>query len=203
MKEGQADPHWDYIARSDDPKFKPRPAVVTQFSRGVGSHNDPQRSQWISESRSAVSLPHNVTYTFRTTFELDRLTLQSAVIRGKFLADNLVQAIRLNGKEAPLPKFNKDNPFNQFYQFTEFFIKQDFVEGKNSLEIDVFNGFPSNPPHRRKPDGAAGRIGGFLSISKSIAGNGEGETCRPAVTHHPRHRPESKGAFNVPEKQKI
>ena len=30
LKEGDRDPHWQLVARSDDPKFKPRPAVVTE-----------------------------------------------------------------------------------------------------------------------------------------------------------------------------
>ena len=29
LKEGDPDPHWQLVARSDDPHFKPRPAVVT------------------------------------------------------------------------------------------------------------------------------------------------------------------------------
>ena len=27
LKEGEPDPHWQVVARSDDPKFKPQPAL--------------------------------------------------------------------------------------------------------------------------------------------------------------------------------
>jgi hypothetical protein len=153
VRAGEKDPHWDCIARSDDPHFKPRPALVSTAFPGSWLENDPARSQWISEFGDCRPLPHGVTHTFRTTFELPRLSSQSAVIRGKFLADNLVKAIRLNGKDVPLPRYNKDNPFQQFYQFVEFFIKQGFVEGTNTLEIDVWNGLQSAPAGGESPMG--------------------------------------------------
>lgn len=77
LKEGQPDLHWQLVARSDDPKLKPRPAVVTRVDPkqtwNGHSANDPARSQWLSTAGDMPDLPSGVTFTFRTTFELTGL----------------------------------------------------------------------------------------------------------------------------------
>ena len=69
LKEGDLDPHWQVVARSDDPNFKPQPAVVTAVGPGHLA-NDPGEAQWISLSNGPPQLPNGVTCTFRTTFEI-------------------------------------------------------------------------------------------------------------------------------------
>ncbi len=82
LKEGDPDPHWQLVARSDDPHFKPRPAVVTRTvtadGRALWSRNEPTQSQWISTADGLPELPDHVIYTFRTTFELPGLMPDSA-----------------------------------------------------------------------------------------------------------------------------
>ena len=77
LKEGDPDPHWQLVARSDDPHFKPRPAVVTRTvtadGRALWLRNEPTQSQWISTADGLPELPDHVIYTFRTTFELPGL----------------------------------------------------------------------------------------------------------------------------------
>ena len=68
LKEGDPDPHWQVVARSDDPNFQPRPAVVAVVGSDV-MPNDPARSQWISISKVPPSLPAGITFTFRATFK--------------------------------------------------------------------------------------------------------------------------------------
>ncbi len=148
LKEGDEDPHWQIVARSDDPNFQLRPAVVTA-AHAYWLMNYPTRAQWISTADGPPDVPDGVTYTFRTTFELAGALPETAVLRGRFIADNHVQAIRLNGKELPVPEhgwgrlgggiFSDGDAFNLF---SEFSARKGFVEGGNTLEIDVHNGIP-------------------------------------------------------------
>ena len=48
LKEGGPDPHWQLMAVSNEPKFQPRPAVVSSLPYRIWLANDPGRSQWIS-----------------------------------------------------------------------------------------------------------------------------------------------------------
>ena len=134
LKEGDPDPHWQLVARSDDPKFKPRPAVVTAVFPPAYRLNNPARSQWISTA-NMLAVPGGV-YTFRTTFELADAAPESAVLAGRFLADNHVNAIRINGNAASVPEHGTTPPFDHFHSFL---VRKGFVEGTNVLEIDVLN----------------------------------------------------------------
>ncbi len=145
LKEGDEDPHWQLVARSDDPHFKPQPAVVTALldSPQWYLQNEPAGSQWISTAGNQPKLPLFVTYTFRTAFELPGLLPGTAKLRGWFIADNVVKAIRLNGAAVPLPKQPEFGPFVAFYGFT---AAQGFVDGANTLKINVWNGCPTDKP---------------------------------------------------------
>ena len=55
LKEGDADPHWQLVARSDDPKFKPQPGRV-RVAGDNALENDPARSQWLSLGRRRCRL---------------------------------------------------------------------------------------------------------------------------------------------------
>ena len=100
--------------------------------------NDSERSQWISLGGDKPKLPDGVTYTFRTTFQLADATHQ-AVLRGGFMADNHVAAIRLNGRSLVVPEHGYESPFNQFHLFK---ANTGFVAGTNVMEFDVTNGLP-------------------------------------------------------------
>jgi hypothetical protein len=141
LRAGDPDPHWQLVARSDDPNFQPRAAVVSSVRRQASSfrQNDPAWSQWISTQGDMERLPNGVTYTFRTTFELAGVLPGSAVVRGGFLADNHVTAIRLNGVAAPVPQHDYTPPYGQHRWFE---VAKGFVRGTNVLEFDVFNGVP-------------------------------------------------------------
>jgi hypothetical protein len=138
LKEGDADPHWQIVAVSNDPKFKPQAAVVTVVVP-IYVENDPEKSQWISTAGDLPKLPNNVFYTFRTTFELPDLFPGTAVLAGWFVADNHVKAIRLNGVQVPVTQHGWDPPYALFHSFA---TRKGFVEGTNSLEFDVENGVP-------------------------------------------------------------
>ena len=137
IREGDSDPHWQLVAATTRPHFKPRPAVVTLVEPRLYLANDPARSQWISMLNGLLNVRNDVTYTFRTTFELVGVPPSAAVLQGRFIADNCVTAIRLNGKATTVPEQASDAPFDKFYSFT---INKGFVDGTNVLEIDVYNG---------------------------------------------------------------
>jgi hypothetical protein len=138
VNEGDEDPHWQIVARTDDPHFEPRPAVVTAVGPTC-MPNDCSRSQWISTANHLPLVPDNVTYTFRTTFELADLLAGSAVLRGQFVVDDRVAAIRLNGQSVPMPE-GDSGPHSEYRRFA---AAKGFVEGVNTLEIDVYNGDPA------------------------------------------------------------
>jgi hypothetical protein len=168
LKEGDPDPHWQLVARSDDPNFKPRPAVVTAAFPGMWLNNTPRRSQWISTAGTLPDLPNDVTFTFRTTFELRDMVPGKAVLSGCFLADNQVNAIRINGRSVPVHEHSENHPFDRFTTFT---IRAGFVEGENVLEIDVFNGLSVPSDDQSGPMGLRVELeGAFLSSRQIDAG---------------------------------
>jgi hypothetical protein len=155
LREGDPDPHWQLVARSDDPTFIPRSAVVMGTPR-VYLPNDPARSQWISLAGAPSEMPEAV-FTFRTTFKLGEAAAPAAVLRGRFLADDRVQAVRLNGRAVPVPERGKEGSYEQFGSFV---AKDGFVEGTNTLEIDVFNRMGSRK--LGTPMALRGELEGFM-----------------------------------------
>ena len=136
VAEGQPDRHWWIVAVSNDPKFQARPAVVSRVAEPWLPNN--ARSKWISLVGDCSFLPHDVTYTFRTTFSLTGSRLGEAALLGEFIVNNNVRAIRLNGHEARVLKHG----YMEFDYFHPFSITEGFVAGANVLEIDVENGVP-------------------------------------------------------------
>ena len=68
LKVGDPDPHWQLVARSDDPKFKPRPAMVTSiydvqaagqsarpFAMDIGGGRHVDAARW-----RRLHVPHDV-----------------------------------------------------------------------------------------------------------------------------------------------
>jgi hypothetical protein len=185
LKVSNTDPHWQVVAASNDPKFKPRPAIVTSIIQGRYLDNDPARSQWVSSfARAPTSdtqymplLPSNVTYTFRTTFELQEVSPESAVLQGRFITGNQVTAIRLNGHAVPVPKQGKAARFDRFYPFT---VDEGFVEGTNVLEIDVFNG--QSEMMARLGDSAESPLAIRVELMGHGLRRGQGEATTPPMS---------------------
>ncbi len=132
------DPHWQIVARSDQPGLKPASAVVVKVMPQYRRENDPASSQWISPLTETLRMPDEVTVTFRTTFDLLGVVPETAVLRGKFLVDDGLQEIRLNGRALQQPKHYRGE--KKFFDFHPFVIASGFVEGRNVLEFDVRNG---------------------------------------------------------------
>jgi hypothetical protein len=146
LKGGDPDPHWQIAARSDDPGFKPQTAVVRGWRDETFLPDDPH-SKWISLLPGAVEVPQDVVYVFRTTFDLSGMLPATAVVRGKFMGDDRVIAIRLNGRRLSVPVHQDTGPF---FEWAKFQVSSGFVRGKNVLEFDVLNSNPAEPPGQRR-----------------------------------------------------
>lgn len=144
-KEGEPDPHWQVVARDDDPDFKPR-AALTRLPGTWALDNDPDRSKWISLIPVDEKLPENVIYVFRTTFDLTGMNPSTAVLTGRFIADDRVATIRLNGRDLTVPVQHDGEPFDAW---STFHARAGFVKGENVLEVGVLNACPfTSPPDR-------------------------------------------------------
>ncbi len=173
LNEGAPDPHWQFVARGDQPHVKPRPAAVTAAVEGWWLANDVGPSKWISTANGPPELPNGVTYTFRTTFELVHALPATAVLRGRVMADDWVKAIRLNGKDLRPPERREMGiPWDRYGEFS---AEKGFVEGVNTLEIDVMN---EPPPGSEKNPGASA-MGLRVELDGSVVCEPPGEEDSP------------------------
>ena len=156
VAEGQADPHWQIVATSNDPHFLARPALVSRADPGW-LDNEPARSQWISLVGDASYVP-NVTYTFRTAFDLTGVRPDTAILRGSFWADDSLRTIRLNGR-AMAVRWQDEGEFRTPHWFS---ITRGFVAGTNVLEFDVKNGAWG------VPDSSTGPMGLRVELEGSV-----------------------------------
>jgi hypothetical protein len=162
VDEGEDDPHWQIVARSDDPAFQPRAAKVMPIPSVMDFIPNSPASKWISLVADGSYLPERVTYTFRTCFDLTGMLPETAVLRGGFIVDNHVVGIRLNGRELTVPAHGYDPPF---YQWNKFSVNAGFVAGRNVLEIDVYNGYD---PAKKSP---AEETGGHMACLVVLEGS--------------------------------
>ena len=161
LKDGRPDPHWQVVARGDEPNFKPQPAIVTGANNASWLVNQADRSQWISLAGGDLSLPDRVVYTFRTTFDLTGMKPSTAILHGRFVVDNIVQAIRLNGHDVRVPPHN-DEDFEFFHAFS---VVGGFVDGVNVLELDVKNGSPKHGVTPSSPMGLLVELDGSVLVA--------------------------------------
>ena len=151
LSEGDQDPYWRVIAGPEGDFHGPEYAqVCVPYKRYLD--NDPTESQWVSIRAWETARPNSV-YTFATSFHLEGYDLSTMRLFGRFLADNGVEAVRVNGRLVQVQSWT-DNVYGQRFdgpQFRFVNVTEGLVEGKNSIEIDVWNGSMVN---RRtgKPD---------------------------------------------------
>jgi hypothetical protein len=127
------DASWQVAAISSIPDFQPQPANRIGPAHGWQVNGSGQ-PQWISTHVVLPDeLPVGVICTFRTVVELADVDPKNAVVNGWFLTNGHVDAIRLNGLDISVPQHDK-RACNLFQRFV---IDHGFVEGANSLEIDV------------------------------------------------------------------
>jgi hypothetical protein len=192
LKGGDADPHWQIVARSDDPAFKPQPAVV----RGMKPDDyflkdNPDRSQWLSLLPGDRNFPEDVIFVFRTTFDLTGMLPTTAVLSGRFMADDHIVGMRLNGRRLPVPVHHDGGPFLDLASFR---ITSGFVKGKNVLEFDVLNANPYLSPSQRRT--AKSRMSFRAELQGGAMSDPSPSGDEPLKTSSARPRPGKMAAIN-------
>jgi hypothetical protein len=141
LDRGSADPHWEITAISSDRTFTPRPAVViVPPASYIPDARD--KAQWLAEAKVPATMPNACRWTLRTRFDLTGFEPATARIEGRISADNYVVAIRLNGKQVPLPRVPR---IQWFEQRTPIQIKSGFTAGINTVELVIENAVSANP----------------------------------------------------------
>lgn len=140
LKVGDEDPHWVIVAGPDGVFERPEYAMVCVPDERYLA-NAPELSQWVSlpSWRTATA---NSTFTFQTRFDLTGYDLSTIQLFGRFLADNGIQNVRVNGHAVEVKSWS-DNLLGQKFgpdQFRFVDITGGLVQGENVVEIDVWNG---------------------------------------------------------------
>jgi len=137
---GEEDAHWRITTGPKSVGPWPQPAFVT-LPHMRYLDNAPEKSQWISvEGGTARSMPRNKVFTFETTFDLSGFDPATVSVVAQILADNGVKDVRLNGKPVEMEPWVDNLVGQRFQTFHVVEFRDGFVEGKNQIEIDVFNG---------------------------------------------------------------
>ncbi len=144
---GDEDPHWRVIEGPADSFSGPQFAVVcVPDERYLPNERD--TSQWVSMANWRNASP-NAVFTFQTTFDLAGFDLQTTQLFGRFLADNGIREVRVNGKSVALESWS-DNASGQKFEHPQFRtvnVTSGLVDGTNVIEVDVWNGtFVTTPP---------------------------------------------------------
>jgi hypothetical protein len=138
---GEEDPNWRVVAGPTDATFSgPQFAAVCVPDERYMA-NDPKSSQWVSMTKWRAATPL-ATYTFETKFDLTGFDLSTVRLFGRFLADNGIKEVRVNGKPVILESW-VDNARGQYFslpQFRTVNVTSGLVPGVNTIQIDVLNG---------------------------------------------------------------
>ena len=149
LSEGDEDPHWQVVDTPEE-SFKRSQFVVVCKPDERYLENDASNSQWVSLPNWRTSQP-NSCYTFQTSFELNGYDLSTIQFFGRLLADNGIQAVRVNGQPVKVESWI-DNVSKQEFSHSQFRIvniTEGLVVGKNVVEIDVWNGIFQEPAEWR------------------------------------------------------
>lgn len=137
---GDEDPNWRVIAGPASNFSGPEYAAVCSPDARYMA-NDPSTSQWVSMENWQRAAPDSV-YTFETTFDLTGYELSTIQLFGRFLADNGIEEVRVNGKPVKVESWG-DNVRGQSFgdpQFRFVNVTDVLVQGRNVVEVDVWNG---------------------------------------------------------------
>ncbi len=140
LSAGDEDQHWRVVA-GPEKNFGGQQFASVCVPHEAYLPNDPQKSQWISVADWETAAA-NSTYTFRTEFDLNDYNLSTIQLFGRFLADNGIEAVRVNGNPVRVQSW-VDNVWLQPFgdsQFRFVNITEGLAQGRNVIEVDVRNG---------------------------------------------------------------
>ena len=150
------------------------------------------RSQWISLTADSWP-PGDVTYKFRTTFELVGVLPRTAVLRGRMAADDAVRAIYLNGRKVFSRSRQSIENGVGFAAMLPFSVTDGFVEGTNVLEFDVENDSLPTMPDAPTPMGLRVELECFAILAPTAASGDVPHTDGAAVQLPPQPRNATRG----------
>jgi hypothetical protein len=130
LEQGTLDPHWQIAHESNPTEFKTASIINPN---PLWMPNDHYSSQWISLADGEASLPAG-RHIFRTRFSLSGYETSHARIIGRWMADNSVEEIRLNGQVV-----SNGPAVSGFGEFKQFEITTGFAPDENTVEFIVGN----------------------------------------------------------------
>lgn len=147
------DPHYSVIPKSNSPTYvrvSPLPGAPTPWI----PHSPGDLSRWISPTNVDELPKAGSWFVYTTTFDLTGLDPATALIQGRWAADNAAY-ISINGvATGTLTNFTQDAsgnaiPFRygsdgkfSFEKWATFSIGSNFISGINTLDFYVYNGWP-------------------------------------------------------------
>ncbi|TWU28665.1 FecR domain-containing protein [Bythopirellula polymerisocia] len=163
LEVGDEDLHWRVVAGPEGSFSGKQFATVCTPERGY-LPNSPNTSQWLSISDWQTASPNSI-YTFQTEFDLEGYDLSTMQLFGRFLADNGIAAVRVNGNPVEVKSWVDNVKYQPFgdQQFRFVNITKGLVKGQNIIEVDVQNGMMrsgigKNPPIKAIPNPMALRV---------------------------------------------
>ncbi|MEM6257583.1 MAG: hypothetical protein AAGI37_04645 [Planctomycetota bacterium] len=138
----EVDPQWQVVAIDGQPVDRPIEMVVSSFeSHTKNFPNDPSQSQWVAYLPSKEVADRKISYVVRTTLELpDGIDPASASIRMRYIPDNDLRSLRVNGAEINVPEPTSPASEDRVDEFTEryeLWISSGLVEGQNTIEFEL------------------------------------------------------------------
>jgi hypothetical protein len=156
---GDEDPYWRVIAGPKETLAAPQFAMVCAPDERY-LPNDRTSSQWVSMAKWRQAAPNSI-YTFETKFDLTGFDLATVQLFGRFLADNGIHEVRVNGRPVNLESWIDNVPGQQFTQpqFRTVNVTDGLLAGANIIEIDVWNAlFQPAHVHKTTPNPMALRV---------------------------------------------
>lgn len=160
---GDEDQHWQVVA-GPEASFSGRQYATVCVPHERYLPNYPDTSQWISIADWQTAAPNSI-YTFQAEFNLKDYDLSTMQLFGRFLADNGIAAVRVNGEPVEVQSWVDNVEYQPFGdpQFRFVNITRGLVHGRNVIEVDVRNGMMrkgkgKNPPLSAIPNPMALRV---------------------------------------------
>lgn len=161
---GNTDPHYTIISAPAGTVQTPPFAPYLVYTNGCPFNgawlNNDAASQWLAVQSNYTCITQDPVgnYDYQTTFDLTGLDPASAALTFKYLADNVLEAVLINGTNAGLT-FSTPSDFATWLGPYE--ITNNFVPGTNTLDFIVYNSSPAGG----NPSGLRVQISGSAAVA--------------------------------------
>lgn len=133
------DPHWRLAKKGDAASAEPAYAAMADTSPDCPWPVRSDASGWITCGAKSLDAPPG-RYVYEQTFSMEGMDPLTASIVGRVMADDIVEAIEINGQSiGPITE--------NFATWQEFVVMDDFLPGSNTLRITVRNHGAGPNPH--------------------------------------------------------